>query len=561
MSKILCTYSLPYVNAHPHLGTMSGMLAADIYCRFHKSIGIDTLFVCGTDEYGTATETKASNMNMTPRKLCDHFRKLHIKSYDWFNIKFDVFGRTSTPNPKTDDWTHTKITHQIFHQLVNNGFIIEKDYVELYCKELDKSLSDRYVKGTCPNPSCGDNNADGDQCSVCTSVHSVGDLINPYYKMNKSYVLERRVSKELFLRIEPFREQLTKLRKTNELTWSSTANGITQEWLKGDLRDRCITRKLKWGTSVPYTEKFGDRYENRVFYVWFDAPIGYISITADEYPDTYHLWWKSTDHDVKFVNFMAKDNVPFHSIVFPTVLMGTQDNYRIVDEIHASEYINYEGKRFSKSGGVGVFCNDAMDSEIPSDIWRFYLTYIRPETSDSSFKWDDMVMKVNNELVSNFSNVCYRIVTFTHKKFKSIPICTDLNLFNNFNSEYEVILNEYTDFIRNGKIRDSLKKFLAFSTKLNVFLTVHEPWKTIKTNEQKSKNVMSIACHFAVALCKMSYPFIPDASRKLFEMLNVNNTSYKIQFNEYSGVRLKKPSILFTKLDDNLVAKLREKCN
>lgn len=270
---------------------------------------------------------------------------------------------------------------------------------------------------------------------------------------------------------------------------------------------------------------------------------------------------------------MAKDNVPFHSIIFPATLMGlttqnpdgTLDKWKVVDRIYASDYINYEGKRFSKSDGVGIFCNDTMESGITSDIWRFYLTYIRPENNDSSFQWKDFVQKVNTELVNNYSNLCNRILSFTYKKCgKKIPPISNITIYDKLNKDYLEILSQYNKGMESGQIRNALRKFLEFSTRLNVFLNEHEPWKTVKTDRQMTENVLAVGCHFVIALNVMASPFIPTATAKLFNMVDVDPKTFEnipTYLEQLKDVQMSKPSILFTRLDEGFVRDLASKFN
>ena len=372
--KILITSALPYVNNIPHLGNIIGcVLSADVYARYRRLNNDDVLFICGTDEYGTATETKAKEQNMTPREICNKYHKIHKEIYDWFNINFDIFGRTSNDDPTDTNWSQTKLCHDIFNKLVDNNLIYEKEIEQLYSEDLNKFCADRYIKGTCPT--CNYNDANGDQCDKCGKLHAATDLINPYYKLNPEFKLIKKKSSHLFLKLSVLQDELKDWFNRNDGSWTNVADAITKSWLNDDLHDRCITRDLEWGTPVPDTKKFGNKFKDKVFYVWFDAPIGYISITANKL-DNWTNWWKN--EDVKLVNFMAKDNVPFHSIIFPACLIGTKDNYNLVNTIAAVDYLNYEDKKFSKSNNTGVFGDDAKNSGICSDMWRFHLIRVRP---------------------------------------------------------------------------------------------------------------------------------------------------------------------------------------
>ena len=551
--KILITSALPYVNNIPHLGNIIGcVLSADVYARYQRLIGKDVLYICGTDEYGTATETKAKEMGLTPREICNKFHVIHKDIYEWFNINFDIFGRTSTDDPSDVNWPQTKLCQEIFKDLLNNGYIYEKEIEQLYCVELDKFVADRYIKGTCPH--CGYEDANGDQCDNCGKLYPATELKNPYYKDNKDYKLEIRRSEHLFLKLSEFEEELTSWWLNTE-GWTNIANGITKSWI-GDLQDRCITRDLDWGTPVPDTEQFGDKYKNKVFYVWFDAPIGYISITANG-TDEWKYWWMNPN--TTLVNFMAKDNVPFHSIIFPATLMGTRKGYKLVDKLSAVDYLNYEDKKFSKSRNIGVFGDDAMNSGICSDLWRFYLIRCRPENGDSYFTWDDFNSKINNELVNNFSNLVNRVLSLTYKYFKEIPKVTNIKLFDQLGDIYGVILNDYKINFARICMKEATSNFLDFSSRCNIFINEEEPWIKIKIDKDYVSNTLGILCHYIICLSIMCSPIMPDCCNKIQSILNISENNFNFEVNKFSGIKINKPEIIFKRISEDEINKLKEK--
>ncbi|KAJ3064837.1 putative methionine--tRNA ligase, cytoplasmic protein rar1, partial [Rhizoclosmatium hyalinum] len=364
--NVLITSALPYVNNIPHLGNIIGcVLSADVYARFCRLRGYNTLFVCGTDEYGTATETKALQENLTCQQICDKYHKLHKETYDWFDIDFDVFGRTSTP-------AQTEITQAIYHKLDENGKTVHQTVTQLYCETHNSFLADRFVTGTCP--SCGYDDARGDQCDGCGKLLNATELIKPKCHLDKATPVIRD-SRHIFLDLtdaQPVLEEWVN-KSSVEGKWSQNSINITKAWLKEGLKPRCITRDLKWGVQVPKEE-----FKDKVFYVWFDAPIGYLSITA-AYTNEWEKWWKNPDN-VKLYQFMGKDNVPFHTVLFPSSLIGTNEKYTLLHHLSTTDYLQYEGDKFSKSRGVGVFGNNVAESKIPVDVWRYYLLSIRPES-------------------------------------------------------------------------------------------------------------------------------------------------------------------------------------
>ncbi|KAJ3602201.1 hypothetical protein NHX12_029960 [Muraenolepis orangiensis] len=361
--------ALPYVNNVPHLGNIIGcVLSADVFARYGRLRGWNVLYIC------------------------DKYHAVHADIYRWFQVDFDYFGRTTTQ----------KIAQNIFWRLHERGFLLEDTVEQLRCEGCQRFLADRFVEGVCPH--CSYPDARGDQCDKCGRLINAVELKNPTCKVcAKTPII--RTSKHLFLDLPKLESQLEQWLDKSIGTghWTANAKQITRSWLRDGLKPRCITRDLKWGTPVPHPD-----FADKVFYVWFDAPIGYLSITAN-YTDQWEKWWKNPEQ-VELYNFMAKDNVPFHSVVFPCSLLGAQDNYTLVNHLIATEYLNYEDTKFSKSRGVGVFGDMAKDTGIPSDVWRFYLLYVRPESQDSAFSWADMALKNNSELLNNLGNFINRWV-------------------------------------------------------------------------------------------------------------------------------------------------------
>ncbi|MBO4409475.1 MAG: methionine--tRNA ligase, partial [Spirochaetales bacterium] len=362
MKKRLITCALPYVNNIPHLGNLTQVLSADVFARFCRLRGYETMYICGTDEYGTATETRAAKEGVSPRELCDRFHAIHRDIYKWFDIQFDYFGRTSTQK-------QTEIVQDIFRRCDENGFITEKETEQLYCPKCDRFLADRFVEGTCPH--CGSPDARGDQCDSCQTLLDPTELINPRCMVCGTTPVIRK-TKHLYLDLPRILPQLEKwIDETSEKGfWAKNAIQVTKSWLRDGLKERCITRDLKWGIPVP---KPG--YENKVFYVWFDAPIGYVSITAN-LTDEWRKWWFDPENTDLF-QFIGKDNIPFHTVVFPATQLATGQNWTMLHHMSSTEYLNYEGGKFSKSKGIGVFGNDVQETGIPADVWRFYMYYNR----------------------------------------------------------------------------------------------------------------------------------------------------------------------------------------
>uniref|UniRef100_A0A915HK07 Methionine--tRNA ligase, cytoplasmic n=1 Tax=Romanomermis culicivorax TaxID=13658 RepID=A0A915HK07_ROMCU len=511
--NILITSALPYVNNVPHLGTIVGcVLSADVYARYCRQRDYNTLYICGTDEYGTATETKALQEGLTPREVCDKYYKIHKETYDWFNISFDHFGRTTT------DW-QTKIAQDIFLKLVNNGYTFEEAVDQLFCHSCDKFLADRFVEGACPF--CAYDDARGDQCDKCGKLLNPTDLLKPRCKICNS-TPQLRSSNHIFLDLKKLEDKLQvhlheQWSEEVNNRWSANAISISKSWLK-DLKPRCLTRDLKWGTPVPL-EKFRDK----VFYVWFDAPIGYASITAT-YTDQWENWWKNPEN-VELVHFLGKDNVVFHAVIFPCSLIGTKDSYTLVNHISSTEFLNYEDTKFSKSRGIGIFGTDTVSTGIPCDIWRFYLCYIRPETSDAAFSWSDFVLRVNSELVNNLGNFILRGLSFTKKFFNGrVPKLLISEEDANVLAQVNYQLKEYIDSLEHSRLRDALKCVL-FITKIgNLYIQSNEPWALLKgSDEQKRRagSVIALAANVSALVSLLLRPYLPVTSDEIINQLKL----------------------------------------
>uniref|UniRef100_A0A6A7G2X2 Methionine--tRNA ligase, cytoplasmic n=1 Tax=Hirondellea gigas TaxID=1518452 RepID=A0A6A7G2X2_9CRUS len=510
--NILITSALPYVNNVPHLGNIIGcVLSADVFARFCRLRGDNVAYICGTDEYGTATETKAIAEGSTPKQICDKYHALHSDVYKEFNISFDHFGRTTTQS-------QTEIVHELFWDLEKAGNISRESVEQLYCDNCTRFLADRFVEGICPHIGCGYEDARGDQCDGCGKLVNAADLGKPRCKLC-SATPRIKSSNHLFIDLPKIEPNLRKWFDVSSKEWSSNASTICNSWLRDGLLPRCITRDLKWGVPVPL-----EGYTDKVFYVWFDAPIGYLSITK-EYTKDWEKWWKNPD-EVQLYQFMAKDNVPFHGIIFPCTLIGSQKSWTRVSNLMATEYLNYEDGKFSKSRGVGVFGDQAMSTGIPSDVWRFYLLYIRPESQDTVFSWTDLQMKNNSELLNNLGNFVNRSLKFVAQFYNGIvpnvsPTKADFNVMASINHE---LLN-YTNAVSNSRLRDGLRCILAITRIGNQYIQENEPYKLIKADkseEDKSRgaSVIAISANIVYLVALLLGPFMPDTSTKILRFLN-----------------------------------------
>ncbi|XP_063700982.1 methionine--tRNA ligase, cytoplasmic [Culicoides brevitarsis] len=554
--NVLITSALPYVNNVPHLGNIIGcVLSADIFARYARLCGYNTLYVCGTDEYGTATETKALAENMTPRQICDKYFEIHNSIYRWFGIGFDYFGRTSTQE-------QTQIVQEMFKELQAAGMIETQTVEQLLCQKCDRFLADRFVEGTCPHPGCGYEDARGDQCDGCGKLVNAIELVRPRCKVCNNTPVVRQ-SKQFFIDLPKIEPKLKSWVDSVEQGWTNNARVITRTWLKEGLRSRCITRDLKWGIPVPVPG-----FESKVFYVWFDAPIGYLSITS-KYTKDWKQWWQpASDTKVELFQFMAKDNVPFHSVMFPATLLGINKGHTMVSNIMATEYLNYEDGKFSKSRGIGVFGNDAQETGIPSDVWRFYLAAARPEGQDSSFSWNDLAARNNSELLNNLGNFCNRALVFCEKNFAStIPVIKleedELILLALVNRE----LKGYIQSLEKARLRDGIRHLLSISRHGNQYMQSQQPWVLAKGDDkQKTRagTVIGLACNMACLLATLLFPYMPDTARNLFKQLNVQQQRINPEKSQMSmllkeGHKIGKPTPLFTKIEQTTIDELKKK--
>lgn len=561
--NVLVTSALPYVNNYPHLGNIIGaVLSADVYSRYLRQRQVNVIYVCGTDEYGTATETKAQQEGLTPRQICDRYHALHRSVYEWFDIDFDIFGRTSTPH-------QTEIVQQIFKRVHENGYIRPDTIVQLYCVNTCKRfLADRYVYGTCPN--CGFDDARGDQCDNCGNMLNPDELINPKCATCRG-TPEPKSTDHLFLDLRALQGQLSTWAKdsADKGNWTTNARRLTETWLGDELKPRCITRDLKWGVSVPL-----EGYTDKVFYVWFDAPVGYPSITKELCGDDWKKWWMPEDENTKIdlVQFMGKDNVPFHTIMFPASLLATKQNWTLLHHINTTEYLNYEDGKFSKSRGVGVFGNDAIETGIPTEVWRYYLLLNRPEGSDAVFTWDDLATKNNDELIKALGNYINRTITFLYKFFSGVvpDVITDDHENIEFTQTINTALKEYISVMEKVSLKAGLKKAMSIASIGNLYLQRKAPWHLLKNGDNRAAgSALTFSANLVVLVTLVLEPFLGTKfSVKVFSQLGLEHIPGKNNIIPDSfdctkwvkpGNRTNRPEILFTTLTADQVKEFRNR--
>jgi methionyl-tRNA synthetase len=534
MKKVLITSALPYVNNIPHLGNLIQVLSADVYARYCRLRGYQTLYICGTDEYGTATETRALEEGITPKELCDRYYQIHSDVYRWFNISFDHFGRTSTPK-------HTEITQSIFLGLQKNGYIKEKTIEQTYCEKDQRFLADRYVRGTCPY--CGYTEARGDQCENCGKLLDPTDLLEPRCGLCRTRPVVRLTS-HLYIDLPAIlpRLQAWMDKASVEGSWARNAVQMTQAWIRDGLHERAITRDLKWGIPVP-----AKGYENKVFYVWFDACIGYISITAN-LTDRWEEWWRRPDQ-VKLVQFIGKDNIPFHTVIFPCSQLGSGQVWTMLNSMSSTEYLNYESGKFSKSKGVGVFGTDAVGSGIPADVWRFYLYYNRPEKSDALFAWKDFQEKVNGELIGNLANLVNRTLTFAARNFpQGFPAGTPSDA--GFWKAVAEAEQEITANLEKVELRDAFREIFALSSSGNKRFQDEEPWKRIRESPAQAAGLIRDLVYLIRDLAVLVQPYLPAASEAMLGYLGLKRADWA-DLGRLEGIgAVRQPELLFRRLED-----------
>lgn len=560
MSKILITSALPYINGVPHLGHMVGcLLPSDVYARYMRMMGNEVLYICGTDEHGTASEVGALKEGLPVEEYCNKYHERHKKTYKDFNLSFDFFGRSSSEQNK-------EMTYHIFEQLDKNGFITEKTMKQVYSVDDKMFLADRYITGTCPH--CGYDKARGDQCENCTKVLEPTDLINPRSTVSGSTNLEVRETKHLFLNLPKIEEKLVEWLKTKEAFWPDVAYSIAKKWVKEGLQPRCITRDLKWGFPV---NKAG--YENKVFYVWFDAPIGYIGITkqwADEKPTerNWKDWWMDAK-DLRYVEFMGKDNVPYHSITFPATLLGTGENWTKVDYLKGFSYLTYEGGKFSKSEHRGIFAEDAVQ-EFPADYWRYWLMANAPEASDSSFSIDSFVSTINKDLNGVLGNFAQRVMKMTASKLGAfVPQGGELQeVDKEFIAALQVRVDDYFKYMNQLEFRKAINELRAIWVEGNNYITKTEPWTVIKEDQTRAATILRVCLNVCRIYAALSAPLMPDTAAKIMAKFGLSSADLPVlkDFNVAkeiealkAGTAFEAGEALFERITPEKLAELQQK--
>jgi methionyl-tRNA synthetase len=533
--KYLITPALPYINGIKHLGNLVGsMLPGDVYARFLRRQGHDVLYICGTDEHGTPAEIAAQEAGKSVKDYCDDLFQAQKETYEQFGISFDHFGRSSAPS-------NHALTIEIFNALDANGFIEERSTQQYYCVDDGRFLPDRYVMGTCPH--CDYEKARGDQCDGCGHLLDPQELKNPYSSISGSRNLELRDSKHLFLLLNRMEDQLKEWMDT-KTDWPAMTKGIAYKWLKEGLQPRCITRDLSWGIPVPK-----DGYEGKVFYVWFDAPIAYISITQSAIGEDYKNWW-SKKNDTCYVEFMAKDNVPFHTIFFPAMLLASGMDIRLVDYLKSVSWLNYDGGKFSTSQKRGVFLDQALDL-FPADYWRYYLMVCIPETDDTDFTFQHFADVINKDLVGGLGNFVNRVFTLVHKYspdgLKTAPLPEALQM------GISALLKQHSDALYALKFRHAMEALRSLWRLGNSYIAEQEPWKLMADQSEIALSVLAHCLHLIHVYADAMYPIMPERAAFVLNLLGV------IPGNDNKEWHIKPAALVFTKIQQETVDELTQR--
>jgi methionyl-tRNA synthetase len=516
MARHLITSALPYINGIKHLGNMVGsMLPADVYSRYLRQRGHEVLYICATDEHGTPAELAAKEARLPVDVFCAQAHDAQKAIYDGFELSFDHFGRSSSAQNRD-------ITQEFARSLAANGFIEERAIRQVYSLDDERFLPDRYIVGTCPH--CGYDKARGDQCENCTRVLDPTDLIEPRSAISGSDRLEVRETKHLFLLQSKLAGEVEAWIDANSADWPNLASSIARKWLTEGLQDRAITRDLEWGVPVPADTWPELAAEGKVFYVWFDAPIEYIGSTKEwsdadpEHRDWKSWWWEADggENPVRYTQFMAKDNVPFHTVMFPATQLGTREAWKKVDFVKAFNWLNYYGGKFSTSQRRGVFTDAALDL-LPADYWRYFLMANAPESDDTSFTWELFASSVNKDLADTLGNFVNRVLSFSRKRFgDEVPAGAAAgDAETRLGEQIAALLGEYESHLDALQFRKAAQTLRALWSAGNSYLEEKAPWMEIKTDPDGAALTLRTAMNLIHLYAVISEPFIPASARAM----------------------------------------------
>lgn len=555
--KVLVTSALPYANGPIHLGHLSGAyLPADIYVRYKRLNGDDVLYICGSDEHGVPITISADREKVSPQVIIDRYHEANKKAFEHFGMSFDNYSRTSFP-------IHHETAREFFLEFYKRGLLIEKKSLQFFDEKVSMFLPDRYVEGTCPK--CGNDEARSDECENCGSLYDPSELINPRSKISGGKPSLKETTHYYFplgkfqKRLESYVDEMNE-----KYGWKENVLQYCRGWFKEGLKDRAITRDLDWGIKVPI-----DKAEGKVIYVWFEAVLGYISSTKEysqkiNQPDLWKKYW--LDSKTKYIAFIGKDNVVFHTIIFPAILMawndGSREKYCLPQNVPANEFLNFEGKKFSKSRNWGIDVEEFLKI-FPADPLRYTLAANLPENRDTDFYWKEFQLRNNSELADIFGNLINRTFTFAHKHFEGkVPPKAKLE---KIDEEILQLTESYpqkiADMFESFRLKDGVLEIMNLARAGNKYFNDSEPWKTVKTDKEKCGTTINICLNLIYTLAELFYPIIPFSMEKLFKMLNAKPTEWLNCGSQClkAGHKLNSAEILFPKIDDDLINEQTEK--
>lgn len=542
----LITAALPYINNVPHMGHIVGShLPADIFYRYSRARGDDAIFIGGSDEHGTPSVVTAKEYGITPRQLADKLNSIHAKVYRRMNIDYTNYSRTSNP-------LHHQTVDEFFRVVFKKGHIHKATEKTYFCEHENMGLPDRFVEGTCP--ACGYEQANGDQCESCSTILTAPDLLNPKCKScDETPVLKD--SEHLYLDLKGLAGTINNWIDSQKSKWRPHVYSEAKKWINEGLKSRSITRDMDWGVKVPL-----NGFQDKVFYVWFDAPIGYMTFTRELGEETFEKYWKNPEAQI--YHFLGKDNIPFHTIFWPGMLLAHGD-LNLPTSVVGYNYLNFEGQKFSKSKGIGVFCYNLLNSDINIDIMRSYLTTVIPDSRDSDFNWELFRNITNSELIGKFGNFFNRTLNLIWNNYDgkldtSYPsdiTDQDASMINSIND----FTNQIAHLYSNTSFREAYRAIMHFASEGNAYLERNEPWRLIKNGQrEEAKKSLYIALHMAKALAISASPILPETMQKLWkEQLNLPGNIYDkgiwnsaTQLNIPSDHRINQPFPLYKKIDD-----------
>ncbi len=538
----------PYINAVPHLGTLIQVLSSDVYARYRRKKGDDVVFVSGSDEHGTPIEIEAIRRGINPRELTDKMHNYVSDLFKRFGISYDNYTRTESP-------THVNFVKEFYLQVYENGHVFEKEIEQLYCPHDRIFLPDRFVIGTCPH--CGYERAHGDQCDRCGRLLNPTDLINPRCAICGTKPEIRR-TKHWFFDLPKFTEMLREYIEKNEQL-PDNARSMSLSMIEDGLKPRSLTRDNKWGIPAPFPGA-----EGKTIYVWMEAVLGYVSAVKEYFerigkPDGFEKFWKGTD--TRSIYFIGKDNIPFHTIIFPALLMASEEGYVLPYNVASTEFLLYEGEKFSKSERRGIWMDEAL-ALLPADYWRFYMIYVRPEHKDANFAWEDFEAKINDELNDTVGNLIHRVLSFIASRYgRKVPEAELDEESRELLEEAKLVAKKIEENLEGVRLREALREFLEMARLGNRFFNSRKPWKDVKMIKERADSTIVASYNLIKALACYMHVFMPFSAEELWRMMGLPGkpVNFSEAFDVITGVEIGEVKPLFHKIDrEELMKRLEE---